>query len=147
MSFLSLRGSTATDPHDPVTEDSYLLVSCTTITDTVVLFDFASGQTPYLAYGTGYDSSDGRSLGGILRIKGQNDPIKRRLELAFMVSDSMIAAIEAMIEAQQQGEVVTIADKWNATTITAPMWLDVADRYRTQITTNRHLLQLSAVEI
>jgi hypothetical protein len=147
VSFLSLRGSSATDPHDPLTEDSYLLLSCTTVADTIVLFDYPAGQNPYLAYSTGYDTSDGRSLAGNLRIKGTNYPTKRRLELAFTVSNAMVAVFEAMIEAQRQGETITIADKWNNPTITAAMWIDVADRYRTEIGKEWHLLQFNAVEI
>jgi len=147
LSFLSLRGASSSSPHDPLVEDSHLLISCTTITDTVVLFDFAAGQTPYQAYNTDYDASEGRSLTGVLRKKGGQYAAKKRLELAFLVNDVMILTIEAMLEAQQDGEVVQVVDHWNTSPITKNMWLDVADRYRTQITKNRHLLQLSALEI
>jgi hypothetical protein len=146
MSFLTLKGPLVANPHNPAARDSHLLVSCATVADTIVLFEFANGQTPYQGYNTGYDSSDGRSLAGAIRTKGGNYPPKKRLELAFMVSDAMVAAFEAMVEAQRQGQQITVIDSWDLPAITRIMWIDVADRYRTKIMGDRHLLQFSAWE-
>jgi hypothetical protein len=146
MSFLSLKGPTVANPHNPAAQDSHLLISCPTVADTIVLFDYAAGQDPYQGHNTGYDASDGRSLFGAIRRKGNSYSPKRRLELAFLVSSAMILVIEAMLEAQRQGQIITIVDAWDLP-ITRSMWIDVGERYRTQIAKDRHLLQISAWEI
>jgi hypothetical protein len=146
MSFLTLKGALATNPHLPAHGDSYLLLTCSTVADTLVLFDFANNQTPYQGYNTGHDNADGRSLAGAIRIKGLNYPVKKRLELAFLVSDAMVAAFEAILGAQRQNQAITVVDNWDLQAISRIMWVDVADRYRTKIAANRHLLQFSAWE-
>jgi hypothetical protein len=140
---LTLDGAVATNPHN----GSHLLVTCPTVPDSIIFCEFGDGQTPYQGYGTGFDVSDGRSLLGIIRRKGNNYPVKKRLELAFQASDLMLSAFEAVLDAQRQDQVATVVDAWNAPVITQLMWLDVTDRYRTQISTNLHLLQFSAWEV
>jgi hypothetical protein len=143
MSFVGFGGSTSTN----LNTESYLLVSCPTVPDTLVLCEFGDGSEPYQGFATGFDGSDGRSLLGAIRTKGNNYPIKQRLELSFLATSEMLVAFEAILEAQRQGQVAVVDDAWRSAGVSRSMWLDVADRYRTEAGDGWYLLQFSAWEV
>jgi hypothetical protein len=145
MSFLTLKGTLATNPHQPAHGDSCLLLTCPTVADTLVLFEFLNGQKPYQSHGTGWDASDGRSLRGAIRTKGNNYSSRRRIEAAFLVNAMQATWFDAMLEAQRQDQTVTVVDNWR-TAVTRTMWIDVADRYLSEVSP-WYLLQFTAWEI
>jgi hypothetical protein len=128
---------------NPITVESCVLISCTGIANTLVLSEFAT-DAPYDMLVEGYDRSDGRSLAGSLRLKG-NDYVPTRIWLLnFVVSAAQLELFRSML-AVQAAQQVSIEDRWELPVSIAPVWLDIDGRYATK-RAGDWLLQFTAKE-
>lgn len=129
---------------NPITsEQSYLLISCAGVVDTLVLSEFATDQ-PYERFFEGFTRSDGRALAGSLRLKGNNYPPTRIWVLNFLVSAAQLELFRSILTAQVPGQ-VSIEDRWELPVVIKPAWLDVDARYATKRCSD-WLLQFTAKE-
>jgi hypothetical protein len=128
---------------NPLTVESCVLLSCTGIADTLVLSEFATDQ-PYDLLVEGFDRSDGRSLTGSLRLKGNDYTPTRIWLLSFVASAAQLVLFRSILTVQAT-EQVTIEDRWESTVLTAPVWIDVDGRYATK-RAGDWLLQFTAKE-
>lgn len=127
--FVTNDGAFIANPIAP--EQGHVLLSCTGIVDTLVLSDFAT-DTPYDSLVEGYDRSDGRSLAGSLRLKGNDYAPTRIWLLNFVVSAAQLALFRSML-AVQSAQQMSIRDQWESPmSIITPVWVDVDGRYATK---------------
>jgi hypothetical protein len=144
--FLSYFQASLTDPVPA--NQSAILISATFLPDTLVLMDFL--ENPYSRYREGYDASDGRSLTGNIKIKGNDYTAKRHWQLAFLANAAQVDLFEQFL-INQSATQVTINDKWGQgladpkPALQSACWLDVDARYLTRYGSN-WILQFSARE-
>jgi hypothetical protein len=128
---------------NPLTAESCVLLSCTGITNTLVLSEFVT-DTPYDVLIEGFDHSDGRSLAGSLRLKG-NDYVPTRVWLlSFVVSAAQLELFRSILTVQAAQQ-VSIEDRWELPVSIVPVWLDIDGRYATK-RSGDWLLQFTAKE-
>lgn len=138
--FLTNDGAFAVNP---LTIESHVSLTCTGITDILLLSEFV-GDAPYEALIEGYDRSEGRSLAGSLRLKGNKYPPTKIWLLNFIVSAPQLELFRSMLAAQRLQQ-VSIEDRWESVPAIVPVWLDVDGRYATKRATD-WLLQFTARE-
>lgn len=144
--FIAYDGSFSANPYAGSTTP-YLLLSTATIPDTLVLAEFS--EEPYQRRTEGLDRSDGRSLTGSLRIKGNIAPPTWRIDCNFVITKEQLLLFEQILIAQKAAEMITIADYFAETPQTGPCWVDVDARYATRwayYPELEYLLQFVALE-
>jgi hypothetical protein len=128
---------------NPLTAESCVLLGCTGITNTLVLSEFVT-DTPYDVLVEGFDHSDGRSLAGSLRLKGNHYVPTRVWLLNFVVSAAQLELFRSILTVQAAQQ-VSIEDRWESPVSIAPVWLDIDGRYATKRASD-WLLQFTAKE-
>jgi hypothetical protein len=129
---------------NPITaEQGYLLLSCTGVTDILVLSEFAT-DTPYESFKENFDQSAGRSLAGALRVQGGSYSATKIWLLNFVVGAAQLTLFELMLSVQNQ-EQVTLADYWDSTVVSSPVRIDVDGKYSSR-RLDDWLLQFTARE-
>ncbi len=139
--FITNDGAFATNPI--TSEQGCVLISCAGIPNTLVLSEFATDQ-PYENLFEGFTRSDGRSLTGSLRLKGNNYPPTRIWALNFVVSAAQLELFRSILAIQRLQQ-VSIEDRWESPVTTASVWLDADGRYATK-RAGDWLLQFTARE-
>jgi hypothetical protein len=110
----------------------------------LTLEEFVSDE-PYQFYREGWDVSDGRSITGSIRIKGNAYTPKRRWEFGYKVPRGEIDLFES-IYATQHSQLVALTDGYAAPPITVIVVLDIDGKYATRLAGDWWLLQFSARE-
>jgi hypothetical protein len=127
--FVTYEGTFSANPFAGTTTP-YVMLSAATLSDTLVLAEFS--EEPYQRRLEGFDRSDGRSLAGALRIKGNSAPPTWKIDCNFVISENQLLLFEQILAAQTAAEIVTITDYFSTTPVVSPAWIDVDNRYATR---------------
>ncbi len=128
----------------PDSQTAYLVLYIAGLPDTLLLSEFV--EDPYVLAREGYDKSDGRSLTGSIKTKGnQYDPTKI-WHLAFAVNRTQADLFESILAAQRNGGQAVLVDSFKAAGVSTTVYLDADDRYLTSIGFDWYLLQFTARE-
>lgn len=154
MSFITFNGTEVENPYllpllslRPPT--SHIQLSHISLGDRLILAE--CDEKPYENYRTGQTRSEGRSILGSIRLRGNNWK-KQQWECNFFVRGLQISLFEEMLEAQQN-EIppVILNDRWLSGAAVAPprnVWLDVDRQYLSLVSPDGwHRLQFQALEI
>lgn len=126
--FVTYEGAFATNPLAGGST-LYLLLAAVGVADTLVLSEFV--DNPYELRKEGFDRSDGRSLTGSLRIKGNNFVVTRRWDCNFVINQAQLDLFDQILTAQKAEQPVTISDYFAPVPVVAPCWVDIDGRYAT----------------
>lgn len=136
----------------PATGTAHIVLSCTApsslpaIPDTLLLMEFPADTTAYNGRLEGFDVSDGRSLAGSLKAKGNLFRETKIWNCAFMVVRPQIDLFHTMMAAQRLGGQIALNDNFESVVGTTNVYVDLDDSYLTPIDLEWHLLQFSARE-
>jgi hypothetical protein len=124
---------------------AHIVLAAAGVVDTLLLMEF-QGDNPREVVREGYDKSDGRSLTGSIKVKGNQYNPTKIWHCAFVVNRTQINLFESMLAAQRGGGQVALTDNWEGVGVAANVYLDVDDRYATSISAAWYLLQFVARE-
>ena len=124
---LTFDGSTATNPF-VFPQTSHVELSHPAIADQLLLAEHT--DRPYENYRTGQTRSDGRSLLGAMRLRG-NSYIKEQWECNFLVVGSQVGLFEQLVAAQQADLLpCSIVDRWiDGRVKTSSVWIEIDRQY------------------
>jgi hypothetical protein len=125
--------------------DVYLTLSAVGL-DTLVLAEFTGDNSPRQLRREGWDKSDGRSLAGSLRIKGNHYGATRIWDCNFLVDRPQSDLFRLLLNHQTTSGQIILTDNFDGAGAAINVFVDVDDRYLTQIAVNWYLLQFSARE-
>ena len=130
----------------PTVGTSHIILSAPPLPDTLLLMEF-QGENPRELVREGYDKSDGRSLTGSIKTKGNQYNPTRLWHCAFLCNRAQITLFEAMLASLRGGGQVTLLDNFEgASSVAINVYLGVDDRYATMISRDWYLLQFVARE-
>ncbi len=143
MAYITNDGSFVSFPIDAFV--SYVTLSCTGITDVLVLSEFV--ENPYSRRLQNLARASGRGLAGAISIGQGNYSPKLLWALAFVVNEAQKSLFESMM-AIQSGEQITLVDRWNValSPLTTEVWVNVDDQYISPYAGVDYLLQIQALE-
>jgi hypothetical protein len=128
MAWTTYEGTFATNPLAGGAA-LYLLLAATGVADILVLSEFV--DAPYELRREGFDRSEGRSLTGSLRIKGNSYPTTRRWDCNYVVNQAQLDLFEQILSAQKAEQQVAISDHFAPVPVVTPCWVDIDGRYAT----------------
>jgi hypothetical protein len=143
--FITFDGSTATNqylsPHA-----SHLILNHSSVVDQLLLAEHE--EKPYEHYPIGWTQSDGRSLLGSLRLKGNNWK-KDVWESNFHANQAQVDLFNLLLQSQQDSSLpVSIVDYWKSAPVTRQIWIEVDRQYLTTVATNQwYRLQFQCLEV
>jgi hypothetical protein len=106
---------------------SHLVLSHPSQTDGLILAQF--DERPYEHFPTGWQTADGRSVLGSIRLKG-GDWRKDLWQCNFFVQAEQLAYFNAFLLAQQASSApVSVLDRWLDVPITRNVWMNVDRQY------------------
>jgi hypothetical protein len=143
--FVTWRGTAAAN----IITGSNIALSTQT-SDVLVLSDFLgdAGQARQFEQDN-WPSSDGRSLDGILRIKGKNLVQYPKIwKCSFLVKPAQLALFEQLQDAQGAiNAQLRVQDNWEAIGTPVNVWMDTKPGYRRAIGSSWHNLTFDLYEV
>jgi hypothetical protein len=145
MAFISWTGSYVTNPL--AGEDGHIILSNANVTDKLVLAEFSSREAAYNRRRQMYNTSDGRTFTGVVKVQGFNIVTKPRFwSFQFLANNAQMDLFETLINAQPdyQSKIIDSFDTPSVTEINC--FINTADTYRTRLLYNWHQVSFDALE-
>lgn len=144
--FLTFEGITADNEYRTIS--SHIELSHPSTLNKLIFAEFDS--KPYENYRSGQTRSDGRSLLGAIRLKG--DKWKKEVwECNFFAKLPQVELFEMLLQSQEDTAFpVTLVDRWtdDENGITKDVWIDIDRQYLTLIAANQWFrLQFQLLEV
>lgn len=144
MNLITFDGSVLTNPY--LSDTSHLELSHPSIPDRLLLAE--STDKPYEHYLFGWARANSRSLLGAIKIDS-GFWLKDTWECNFLANYSQVDLFNQMLQAQQTGGSITLADRWiDGYPTTKTVWIDVDKQYLSLVTANSWFrLQFTLLEV
>lgn len=128
-------------------QTSHIELSHPLLSDRLILAEL--DNKPYENYREGQTRSDGRSLKGSLRLKGDNWK-KDIWECNFLATRPQVALFELLLQTQQDSTFqISLTDRWfDGLEVASDVWIDVDRNYLSLVALNQWFrLQFSLREV